>query len=91
MWTCEIDVAISCLMLASIIMRADWGEEKLLRTMSSSSWARVLYFSFSFLLTKLKQKRLENSSIIRRPGENSGLRGENDGKILRALLKELIR
>jgi len=64
MWTCEIDVAMLCLMLASIIMRADWGEEELLRTMSSSSWARVLYFSFSFLLTKLKQKQLGNLSVI---------------------------
>jgi len=88
---CEIDVAMLCLMLASIITRADWGEEELLRTMSSSSWAWVLYFSFSFLLTKLKQKRLENSSIIQRPGENSGLRGENEGKIPRALLRESIR
>ena len=90
MWTYKINVAISCLMLASIITRADWGEEELLRTISSSSWAWVLYFSFSFLLTKLKQKRLENSSIIQRPGENSGLRGENDEKILRDLLKESI-
>ena len=56
MWTCKIDVAMSCLMLASVTTRADWGEEELLRTMSSSSWAQVLYFSFSFLLTKLKQK-----------------------------------
>ena len=64
MWTCEINVAILCLMLASIITRADWGKEELLRTMLSSSWVRVLHFSFSFLLTKLKQKRLENSSII---------------------------
>ena len=78
-------------MLASIITRADWGEEELLRTISSSSWEWVLYFSFSFLLTKLKQKQLENLSIIQRPGENSGLRGENDGKIPRALLKKLIR
>ena len=91
MWMCEIDVAMLCLMLASIITRVDWGEEELLRTMSSSSWAWVLYFSFSFLLTKLKQKRLENLSIIQRPGENSGLRGENEGKIPRALLRESIR
>ena len=91
MWMCKIDVAILCLMLASIITRADWGKEELFRTISSSSWAWVLYFSFSFLLTKLKQKQLENSFVIQRPGENSGLRGENDGKILRALLKESIR
>ena len=91
MWTCEIDVAMLCLMLASVTMRADWGKEELLRTMSCSSWVWVLYFSFSFLLTKLKQKRLENSSVIWRPGENSGLRGENEGKILRVLLRESIR
>ena len=82
MWMCETDVAMLFLMLASVIMSADWGEEELLRTMLSSSWVRVLYFSFSFLLTKLKEKRLENLSVIRQPGENSGLRGENDGKIL---------
>ena len=42
--------------------------------MLSSSWAWILYFSFSFLLTKLKEKRLENLSVIQRPGKNSGLR-----------------
>ena len=78
---CKTDIAMSFLMLASVITSVDWGKEELLRTMSSSSWVQVLYFSFSFLLTKLKEKQLENSSIIRRPGENSGLRGENDGKI----------
>ena len=81
MWMCETDVAMLFLMLASVIMSADWGEEELLRTMLSSSWVRVLYFSFSFLLTKLKEKRLENLSVIRQPGENSGLSGENNGKI----------
>ena len=81
MCTCETDVAMSFLMLASIITRVVWGKEELQRTMSSSSWVWILYFYFSFLLTKLKEKRLENLFIIRRLGENSGLRGEKDGKI----------
>ena len=37
MWTCEIDVAISFLMLASVIMVVVWGKEELRRTMLSSS------------------------------------------------------
>ena len=37
MWMCETDVAMLFLMLASVIMSADWGEKELLRTMSSSS------------------------------------------------------
>jgi len=35
----------------------------------------------SIFLTKLKEKRLEKLSITQWPGENSGLRGEKDGKI----------
>jgi len=45
----------------------------------------------SFLLTKLKEKQLEKLSIMRRPGENSGSRGEKDGKIPYDLMLESIR
>ena len=78
---CEIDVAMSNLMLALVIMRAVWGEEELYRTMSSSSWAWVRLGFLSFLFTRLKEKRLEKLSIMWHPGENSGSRGEKDGKI----------
>ena len=37
MWTCEIDVAILFLILASVIMVVVWGKEELRRTMLSSS------------------------------------------------------
>ena len=90
-WMCEMDVAISFLILASIITRAVWGRGELQRTISSSSWARILFFSFSFLLTKLKEKRLEKLSIIRWPRENSELRGEKDGKIPKDLVYKSMR
>ena len=90
-WMCDIDVAISFLMLASVTTRAVWGEEETQRTISSSSWVRVLSFVFSFLLTKLKEKWSEKLSIIWWPGENSILRGEKDGTIAWDLLYELIR
>jgi len=45
----------------------------------------------SFLLTKLKEKRLEKLSIMQQPGENSGSRGEKDGKIPYDLMFESIR
>ena len=64
MCTCETDIAMSFLILASVITRVVWGKEELQRTMSSSSWAWILYFYFSFLLTKLKEKQLENLFII---------------------------
>ena len=81
-WTCEIDVAMSFLMLASVIMIAERGDKELIKTILLSSWARVflLFFPFS-LLTKLKEKWLEKLSMIWRPGKNSGSRGEKEGKI----------
>jgi len=45
----------------------------------------------SFLLTKLKEKQLEKLSIMRRPGENSGSRGEKDGNIPYDLMFKSIR
>ena len=80
-WTCEIDIAISFLMLASVITRTIWGREELWRTMTSSSWVWILFISFSFLTTKLKEKQSEKLSIIQWPGKNLGLRREKDGKI----------
>ena len=91
MWICKIDVAILILMLASVITRAVWGKEELWRTILSSSWAQILSFDFSFLLTKLKEKWSEKLSIIWLPGENSELRGEKDGKIPWDLLYESMR
>ena len=78
---CNIDVAMSFLMLASVITRAVWGEEEVYRTILSSSRAWLLTFIFSFLLTKLKENQSENLSIMRLPGENSILIGKKDGKI----------
>ena len=77
MW--DIDVAISFLMLASVMTKAIDGEEEIWRTISSSFWAHIL--SFSFLLTKLKEKQSEKLSVIWKLGVNSGLRGEKDRKI----------
>ena len=81
-WTCKMNIAILFLMLVSVITRAVWGRKELWRTMSSNSWAWIVFISFSFLLTKLKEKRSEKLSIIWWPGKNLGLRGEKDGKIL---------
>jgi len=53
---CEMDVAISFLMLASVTIRALFGEEEIQRTISSSSCTRILSLSFSFLFAKLKEK-----------------------------------
>jgi len=52
---------------------------------------QVLLGFLSFLLAKLKEKQLEKLSIIRRPGKNSGSRGEKDGKIPYDLMLESIR
>ena len=78
---CNMEVAISFLMLASVITRAVWGSEEQQRVTSSSSWLWILLWFFSFLSTKLKEKRLENLSTIWCPGENSGSRGEKEGNI----------
>ena len=77
MW--DIDVTISFLMLASVTAKAVDEEEEIRRTILLSSWAHIL--SFSFLLTKLKEKWSEKLSVIWRPEVNSRLKGEKDGKI----------
>jgi len=50
-----------------------------------------LSFSFSFLLTKLKENQSEKISMMLEPEENSGLRGKKDGKIPWALMQESMR
>ena len=45
----------------------------------------LLQFS-TFLLTEIKENRLGKMSIIRLPGESSGLIGENEGNIPRVLV-----
>jgi len=67
---CEIDVAISFLMLVSAMIRAVFGEEKIRRTISLSSYTWVLSLSFSFLLAKLEEKQSEKMSDKRKPGVN---------------------
>ena len=89
-WICNMEVAISFLILASVITRAVWCSEEQQRVTSSSSWLWVLLWFFSFLSTKLKEKRLENISTIQWPGENSGSRGEKDGNIPWDLMFELM-
>ena len=89
-WICNMEVAISFLILASVITRAVWCLEKQQRVTSSSSWSWVLLWFFSFLLTKLKEKWLENISTIQWPGENSGSRREKDGNIPWDLMFESI-
>ena len=77
--TCDIDVAMSFLMLASITTMAIDGEEEDWRTISLSFWKQIL--SFSFLLANLKEKQSEKLSIIWEPGTSSRWRGEKKEKI----------
>ena len=70
MCTCEMDVAMSFLMLASITIIAMEGEKDDSRTILSSCWKRIL--SFLFLIAKLKEKQSEKLSIILEPRESSG-------------------
>jgi len=59
---CEMDVAISFLILVSVTIRAVFGEEEMQRAISSSSCAQILSLSFSSLLAKLKEKQSEKMS-----------------------------
>ena len=49
--------------------------------MLSSSWAWDLLEFLLFLLTKLKEKQLGKLSMMQWSGENSGSKGEKEGKI----------
>ena len=86
MWTCDTDVAMSFLMLASVITIAVCGEEDECNVIPFSCWKHVL--SFFSLLTKLKENWSEKMSTILEPRLRSG---EKDGKIPNSLLFELIR
>ena len=69
MCTCEMDIAMSFLMLASNTMMAVELDEDASRTILSSCWQQIL--SFLFLIDKLKEIRSEKLSIILEPGESS--------------------
>ena len=68
--TCEMDIAISFLMLASDTTIAVELDKDTSRTILSSCWHQV--FLFSFLIDKLKEKWSEKLSIILEPRESSG-------------------
>ena len=66
---CEMDVAMSFLILASVTTMAVDGELDDLITILSSYWRCIL--SFFSLLYKLKENQSKKLSIILRPGNNS--------------------
>ena len=70
MCTCEMDVAMLFLMLASNTMMAVELDEDASRTILSSCWQQILLFLF--LIDKLKEIWSEKLSIILEPGESSG-------------------
>ena len=76
----NINVVILFLILASVTMKAMDREKEIRRTISSSSWMQIL--SFSFLLTKLKEKQSEKLLVKWKPEVNYQLKGENNGRIL---------
>ena len=84
MCICTIEVATLFLMLAPVTMIVTKGNEEDSKTISLSNCTHDLS-SFSLLQT-LKEIRSEKLSITLRPGENSELRGINDGKHLLILL-----
>ena len=69
MCMCEMDLAMSFLILASVTIIAVKEEENDSRTMLSSYWRWILLF-FS-LLDILKENWSEKLSIILEPGESS--------------------
>ena len=69
MCTCEMDIAILFLMLASITIMAVEEEENDSRTILSSCWKWIS--SFLFLVAKLKEKWSEKLSIILESRESS--------------------
>ena len=79
-WMYAIEMAILFLILASDVTIATNGDKEDSKTKSSISWAHNL---MSFLLSWiLKEIHSEKLSIILKPGENSELRGEKEGKHL---------
>ena len=86
MCTCEMNVAMLFLMLASDTMIVVELNKDASRTILSSCWQQI--FLFLFLIDKLKENQSEKLSIILEPGESSGWRGEKEGKIPYTLLFE---
>ena len=77
-WMCAMEVAMLFLILASVAIRVTKGDKENSKVSLSSSWTQNL---MSFLLSHtLKEKWSEKMSIILKPGENSELRGEKEGK-----------
>ena len=73
-----MEVVMLFLMLVLDAIIATDGNDEDSKTMLSSSWAHNL---MSFLLSQiLKEIHSEKVSIILKPGENSELRGEKEGK-----------
>ena len=68
MYICEIDIAMSFLMLVSDTTMAVKLDEDTSRTILSSCWHQV--FLFFFLIDKLKEKQSEKLSIILEPRES---------------------
>ena len=62
------------------------GVRRVTKTISSSSQLRMLLQFSTFLLTEIKENQLGKMSVIRLPGESSGLIGENEGNIPRVLV-----
>jgi len=70
MCTCEMNVAMLFLILASDTMIAVELDKDASRTILSSCWQQI--FLFLFLINKLKENQSEKLSIILEPGESSG-------------------
>jgi len=70
MCMCEMDVAMSFLMLASDMTMAVELDKDTSRTILSSCWQQI--FSFLFLIDKLKENWSEKLSIILELRESSG-------------------
>ena len=89
MCVCKMAVAMLFLMLASVtVIAVDVVDDDLI-TIESSWWRRFL--SFFPLLLRLKENRLEKVSMILKPGENSGWRGDDEETIPYDLLFALMR
>ena len=67
--TCDINIAMSFLMLASITIMAINGEEDDCKTILWSCWKHNL--SFFHLLAKLKENQSGKLSTILEPGKSS--------------------
>jgi len=86
---CEMAVAMLFLMLVSItVMAVDVVDDDSI-TIESSWWRWFL--SFFSLLLRLRENQLEKVSMIFKPGENSGWRGDDEETTPYDLLFALMR